>query len=65
MNPIKFVSTSSLRHSFTTRLLVTVVPSEIYVGDRTLDDLHEALAKDVLAMYHDGLEAPRLSSCNG
>ena len=43
------------RHSFTSRLLYTIVPSEVYHGDNTLDKLHSALADDLLRMYNEGL----------
>ena len=46
----------SLRHSFTSRLLYTVLPSELYVGDKTLDQLHATLVEDLQSLYYDGLK---------
>ena len=45
------------RHSFSTRLLATVIPSELYVGDKTLDAIHRAMTEDLLKLYHDGITA--------
>ncbi|CAE7945255.1 unnamed protein product, partial [Symbiodinium sp. KB8] len=42
-------------HSFTSRLLFTVVPSELYHGDETLDCLHEAMVQDLNSLYETGL----------
>ena len=47
------------RHSFSTRLLFTVLPSELYVGDTTLDALHAALVEDLLRLHHEGYTATR------
>ena len=43
------------RHTFTTRLLFTVVPAETYVGEKTLDALHTALVQDIMSLYEDGM----------
>ena len=48
---------SPCRHSFSTRLLYTVVPSELYVSSRTLDTLNKALTLDYLDLYNHGLKA--------
>lgn len=39
----------------TTRLLFTVVPSELYRGDLTLDVLLSALVDDLHRMYESGV----------
>ncbi|CAE7529160.1 PRX [Symbiodinium sp. CCMP2456] len=44
------------RHSFTSRLLYTVVPSELYASN-TIDKLHEAMVRDMRTLYYDGIEA--------
>ena len=51
------------RHSFTSRLLFTVVPSELYHGDETLDCLHEAMVQDLNSLYETGLSVFRLYPC--
>ncbi|CAE7301333.1 unnamed protein product [Symbiodinium microadriaticum] len=42
-------------HSFTSRLLYTVVPSELYASN-TIDKLHEALVRDMQTLYNDGIQ---------
>ena len=51
----------NLRHSFTTRLVYTVVPSEYYAAG-TIDCLHRALADDVMKLYEEGLEVTCMHS---
>ena len=46
------------RHSFSSRLLYTVVPSELYVTHRTLDTLLASLVADYCNLYNTGLKAP-------
>ena len=48
------------RHSFTTRLLFTVVPSELYVGDETLDALHTAMVADMKELCENGFSVLEL-----
>ena len=43
--------------SMTTRLLYTVIPSETYAGEQTLQTLLGALADDLNQLYSGGLEA--------
>ena len=44
------------RHSFTTRLLYTVVPSTWYAkDDATIDALHQCLADDMGDLFHHGV----------
>lgn len=46
------------RHTFTTRLVYTVVPSECYApGGATVDGLLEVLVSDLLQLETEGLEA--------
>ncbi|CAE7756328.1 unnamed protein product [Symbiodinium sp. CCMP2456] len=54
----------SFQHSFTTRLLYSVIPSELYVGDRTLDTLHAAMTEDLLQLYHDGITVAWLGAAS-
>lgn len=45
-----------LRHSFTTRLLFSLVPSTWYCkDDATVDSLHEHLASDCVDLFHKGV----------
>ncbi|CAE7666315.1 unnamed protein product [Symbiodinium sp. CCMP2592] len=41
-------------HSFTSRLLYTVVPAQMYASN-TIDKLNEAMAADVRSAYFDGI----------
>ncbi|CAE7220137.1 unnamed protein product [Symbiodinium sp. CCMP2592] len=50
-------------HSFTTRLLFAVVPSEYYAS-RTLEVLHRALVDDWLKLYEEGLTVSWDVLCN-
>ena len=43
------------RHSYCSRFLYTVVPSEMYASD-TLDTLLYALVEDLERLYKEGLE---------
>ncbi|CAE7240362.1 unnamed protein product [Symbiodinium sp. CCMP2456] len=43
------------RHSFTSRLLFTVMPSENYYKKQTLNMLHDAMVKDMQKCYKDGI----------
>lgn len=44
------------QHSFTTRLLFTLVPSTWYCkDDATIDGLHQCLADDLCSLFHEGL----------
>ena len=43
------------RHSFTSRLLFTVMPSELYYKKQTLDMLHGAMVNDLQSLYSDGI----------
>ncbi|CAE7452303.1 unnamed protein product [Symbiodinium sp. CCMP2592] len=47
-------------HSFTTRLLYTLVPSQVYYKKYTLDMLHAGMVEDLLALYNDGFKVPFL-----
>ncbi|CAE7360385.1 unnamed protein product, partial [Symbiodinium natans] len=49
-----YVNTSG--HSLTTRMLYSVIPSELYCGDLTLDTLLDDMVADLTRMYEDGLE---------
>ena len=44
------------RHSFTTRLLYTCIPSQMYAND-TLDTLLDAMVEDLEHLHLNGLEA--------
>ena len=45
-----------LRHSMTTRFLLTVISSFYFDGDKTLDDLHEEIAVDASNLYSVGVD---------
>ncbi|CAE7493178.1 unnamed protein product [Symbiodinium microadriaticum] len=45
----------SFQHSFTSRLLFTVMPSENYYKKQTLDMLHAAMVKDLETCYKEGI----------
>ncbi|CAE7298459.1 unnamed protein product, partial [Symbiodinium sp. CCMP2456] len=47
-----FINSSG--HSFTTRLLYTLIPSQVYYKRHTLDMLHQGMVDDMLALYNDG-----------
>lgn len=50
------LSLTPVRHSFTTRLLFTLVPSTWYCkDDATIDGLHQCLADDLCSLFHEGL----------
>ena len=40
-----------------TRFLLTCISSYFFDGERTLDDLHEAIAKDANNLYSTGINA--------
>ena len=44
------------RHTFSTRLLYTVIPAQLYVGHRTLYKLLDDLVTDYVYLYETGLE---------
>ena len=46
---------NNTRSSLTTRLLFTVIPSELYWNDLTLDALLSALADDLHRLYENGV----------
>lgn len=49
---------ANLRHTYTTRLLFTVLPSENYAShSRTLDGLLQALVDDLICLQRDGVQA--------
>lgn len=53
-----------LRHTYTSRLVYTVVPSECYApGGATVDGLLEALVSDLVQLETDGLEAGCGKTC--
>ena len=39
----------------TTRFLLTCIASIFFAGEKTLDDLHEAITEDALELYHSGV----------
>lgn len=41
-------------------MLYTVIPSQLYWKDLTLDTLMESMAQDLLELYDKGLEAAEL-----
>ena len=46
------------RHSFTTRLLASIMPSKIMAKrDRTLDDMNRFMVDDLTFCYHNGVKA--------
>ena len=49
------LGTSQLRHTLTTRFLLTCISSFFFDGEKTLDDLHEFIARDATELYHQGL----------
>ena len=50
-----------VRHSFSTRLLYTVLPSQWYAkDDASIDGLHQALADDFCAAFEDGVSVDAL-----
>lgn len=46
----------------TTRFLLFCITSNYYDGEKTLDDLHEAISIDAKALYENGFKAPRHTS---
>ena len=45
------------RHSYTTRLLSTILPSACYAhNDKSIDGLHQAMVEDLQALAEDGVE---------
>jgi hypothetical protein len=48
----------NLRHSLTTRFLLTCISSYFFDGENTLDDLHEVMAADATFLYEKGITAP-------
>ncbi|OLP73971.1 hypothetical protein AK812_SmicGene46627 [Symbiodinium microadriaticum] len=49
-----FVNTSG--HSLTTRMLFTVIPSQLYSNDATLRALLDGMTADLQELYQDGVE---------
>ena len=60
MNVLLAASTLGSRHSFTTRMLFTVVPSQYYTTS-TVDCLHKALVADWLNLYENGISVDHLA----
>ena len=65
---IKYMNASSdLRHSFTTRLLFTVIPATWYASkDASIQGLTQVLANDLMDLFHTGIpvdmpDVPRLN----
>lgn len=60
----KLLSHAPLRHTYTTRMVYTVVPSQNYAGKSgaTLEALMDALATDCNKLYTSGIEASGCSS---
>lgn len=53
------------RHTYTTRLLFTCLPSENYApGGASLECLLESMVSDCNKLYADGFEVPRLQVSN-
>ena len=55
----------TLRHSYTTRLLYSVMPASWYAkSDKTLDALNACMARNLVDLFHNGIEieAPWLFS---
>ena len=46
-----------VRHTFCSRLLLTVIPSGMYVKDHTLQTLLGAVVNDINTLHHDGVQA--------
>ena len=44
-----------------TRLLLTVIPAAMYVGDRTMDSVLQAIVEDLNALQSNGLEVPYIA----
>lgn len=65
--PVDLTSMHVLRNTFTTRMLFTVVPSEMYdKGGATLQGLLNALVEDLNQLYENGVEAlHRWTKCLG
>ncbi len=47
-----------LRHSFTTRLLLTCISAKLYHNDQTTDDLFAAITRQAHDLALDGVTAP-------
>lgn len=47
---------SNLRHSMTTRFLLTGISSYFFHKDKTLDAIHEQIAQDAQHLYRNGLD---------
>lgn len=50
-------------HSFCSRLLHSIVPGECYSNDDTFSRLHDAMAIDLEALFHTGVEAGAMELC--
>ena len=48
-------SHSELRHSFTTRFLFSAISASLYDGDRSLDDLLDEFAQELIEAYENGI----------
>ena len=45
------------RHSYTTRLLHSILPASCYASDdKSIDGLHAAIAAELTSLFYDGLE---------
>lgn len=54
------VRTAQVRHTLTTRFLLTAISSWFFDGEKTLDDLHRYIAEDATTLYRDGITVPPL-----
>lgn len=55
LNKCGLVDLKQLRHSFTTRLLYTLIPSTWYSGDSSVDGLLRAMASDLTKCFEEGI----------
>ena len=53
-----YQSLSNMRHSLTTRFLLTCISSYFFDEGNTLDDLHQFIAADAALLYNEGITAP-------
>ena len=54
----KFGVILGVRHSFTTRMLLTCIRSKLYWNEQTTDDLFAEIARQARELFVDGLQVP-------
>ena len=50
-----------VRHSFTTRMLLTCIRSKLYWNEQTTDDIFAEIARQACELFIEGFQDPQLN----